>query len=379
MPSARSRTLPARPRPALLWLLACVALVAAGCTQTVRIPVRMPAQFNLPSSAHSIGVASFHPDGGNVISHILGPMLADRVAGMVADQGHYTVVARAELDQLLSGIGITPADLLRDDSGTPPSWNAFRSADVLVIGTYRAFCDEKVWMEAVTRRDSHGHSYPTMEQRAKRTVRVQADVQLVDVPRSTIIGRKPVGGSAWRSWSGGSAVWQMESTPLDELIERAAGRAAAQIMVAITPHTNFETRPYLKGAGRFNSLFDHAWELMRRGLWNDARSVFEQVIEQASAGNDNDAHKSRAAATYDLAILDEIDGDVWSAARRYQEAAHNLPGESKALDALARINRRVAEVERLQQQTGDGEAEADPDDPGGSPAVPGDDDGDGSH
>jgi tetratricopeptide (TPR) repeat protein len=87
-----------------------------------------------------------------------------------------------------------------------------------------------------------------------------------------------------------------------------------------------------------------AVEYAKRNLWEDAREVWEMVVEDPSADKED-----RVGATYNLGLYYELSGNLDQAEDNFDQA-FKMSGDSKYLDSRARIQRRRKELERLQQQ-----------------------------
>jgi tetratricopeptide (TPR) repeat protein len=126
---------------------------------------------------------------------------------------------------------------------------------------------------------------------------------------------------------------------VDELVNRVLSTTINQI----APHYVTESRKIEEGE---SDQMEAAVEYVKRNLWDDAYEIWEMVLQNPSAEQED-----RVAATYNIGLYYELVGQL-DMAEEYFDKAFKMSGNDDYLDSKARVNRRRKELERLQEQQG---------------------------
>ena len=87
-----------------------------------------------------------------------------------------------------------------------------------------------------------------------------------------------------------------------------------------------------------------AVEYAKRSLWEDAKELWESVLEDPNAEIDD-----RVAATHNIGLYYEVNNQLDEAEEMYDKT-FKLSGDTKYLDAKVRIQHRRNEIQRLKKQ-----------------------------
>jgi len=109
----------------------------------------------------------------------------------------------------------------------------------------------------------------------------------------------------------------------------------------IAPYYVQEEREIEKGD---SEQMKAAMEYAKRSLWEDAREIWEMVLQDKSSDRED-----KIAATYNMGLYYEVSGEL-DLAEELFDRSFKISGDSKYLDSKARIKKRKKELKRLEKQ-----------------------------
>lgn len=324
----------------ILWL----ALVAAGCggTQRVKIKVLHPAAVNL--SAYK-----------QIVLGDLGGKLAPRFsAGMketLVDGGHFKVLDRSQLRQILGELKLSQSDLA--DPKKRVKIGRLLSGSVILTGhmdgEYReqnTARDSKCYRK--TGKDEKGKSVygnvPCKEYSRQGKAATRGNVDIVDVETGSILKTKTLKGTCEKK----TQATDDDPLPIDgdELLDCALNENVTLIARTITPWSEDVQAPFErdKAVPTLALGIRHA----ETGEFGEAAKVFADAAK-ASETSAKIPAKTIAKTYWNLALAQKYMNDHRAALRSLQKA-YTLDPRRQYLDEQASVKAMRSEHEELKRQ-----------------------------
>jgi curli biogenesis system outer membrane secretion channel CsgG len=352
--------------------LLIISLLAA-CSTTIPVKVRKPAQLNI-GSARTVAVMDFDftgrwdfsslekesKKGGalKILARALakknkkpdakkaypGSNVSNQLVAKLVQNGYYTVIERAKLDQILQEQSLSLSGLVDEDAAVQVGNMIGAQALITGSGSY-SVSDEGAWEEYTEKKkNKQGKKVDIKKKRYKitRSVNAQITFRIIDVNTGSIIASKTNKASNNKHNSKGknedAAVKGLKDWKpiVDNLVSNILDNTVRQI----APHTVTQKREIEEGESK---QMESALEYAKRDLWDEAKEIWDSVLEKKSDKED------RIAASHNLGLFYEIFG-FFNDAENYYEKAYKLSKDSKYLDAKSRVKKRRKEVEKLRLQ-----------------------------
>jgi len=374
------------------FLIIALLLIFLSCTTTTSVKMLKPAKLNI-GPVKTVAVMDFEMRGSweqkgiektpNTLKQLglqiltdayrstkkqetpLDPMTAypgtkvsNQFIAKLVNNGHYTVIEREKLEQVIEEQKLALSGMI--DESTAAEIGQLVGAEALILGAGDySVDDEGEWHEyEETYKDKEGKKKTRKKKRFRITRKVNVNLNLRFV--NTTTGEVTVATSISRAnYKRKKSIFSFVNTRyssegkdeedairgvpawrpiVDGLVNQILNEAVTQI----APHYIAVRREILGGDSK---KMKNALEYAKRGLWDDARPLWEQVIGEISAKKED-----RTNATYNMGLYMEVNG-MLDEAEEYYDKSFKMSGESKFLDAKARIKKRKAELKRLEEQT----------------------------
>jgi len=352
--------------------------IIAACTTTIPVRVRKPAELNV-GAARTIAVMDFDFSGSwdysadkkskttlrDVLTNVLsgagtqsqnssqktypGSNVSDQFVAKLVQNQYYTVIERSKIEEIIKEQSFSLSGLV--DQQQAVTIGNLLGAEALITGSGSySIKDEGGWETYKEKeKDKDGKKVEVEKKRYNiyRIVDVSLTFRIIDVTTGSIIASKTNHGSnrsVKRSYMGTGKNERAAAQSLPDwkpIVERVVSNVLDLTVTQIAPHTVTEKRVIEEGD---SNKMERALEYAKRDLWDEARVIWLEVVDKKKSDKED-----KIAATYNLGLYYEVFGFLDDAESYYQKA-FKLSGDSKFLDARARINRRRAELRKLQQQ-----------------------------
>jgi len=270
-----------------------------------------------------------------------GSIVSDRLVAKLVNNQYYTVIERKELSNILEEQALSLSGVI--DANQATEVGRLIGAEGLVMGSGTYNVQDRGQWETYKEKKVEKKRY-----RISRQVDVKFTYKIVNITTGSIVASKTNSASTGRSKSskysstGKSENEAMKNIPdwrpiVDDMVDKVLNQTLWQV----APHYVTESREIEEGD---SDQMEVAVEYAKRNLWEDAKEVWEMVLEDPTADKED-----RVGATYNLGLYYELTGNL-DTAEDYFDKAFKMSGDSKYLDSRARIERRRKELERLQQQ-----------------------------
>jgi len=270
-----------------------------------------------------------------------GRNISDNFVSRLVTNKYYTVIERAELSKVLDEQALSLSGLIDESQAAEVGKLLGVEGLIMGSGTY-SIKDNGKW-ETYKEKKVEKKRY-----RLYRGVTVNINFKIVNVTTGTIVVSKTNsvsnGKSNKYSSTGTDEKAAIKAVPdwhpiVDELVNRVLSTTINQI----APHYVTESRKIEEGE---SDQMEASVEYVKRNLWDDAVEIWEMVLQNPSAEQED-----KVAATYNIGLYYELIGQL-DMAEEYFDKAFKMSGNDDYLDSKARVNRRRKELERLRQQQG---------------------------
>jgi curli biogenesis system outer membrane secretion channel CsgG len=272
-----------------------------------------------------------------------GSDVSDMFVAKLVNNKFYTVIEREEISKILEEQALGLSGVI--DETTAAEIGKLLGAEGLVMGSGTYSVTDKGEWETYKVKKVEKKRF-----RISRHVDVKLTFKVVNVTTGSIIAsatNTQSNGSGKRVSSNASSTGKNESEALRNvpdwrpIVDGLVNKILNKTIQQLAPHYVTESREIEEGE---SSVMEAAVEYAKRGLWEDARDLFGSVLEDPTA--DKDDH---IAATYNIGLYYEINGQL-DEAEAYFDKSFKMSGDSKFLDARARIQKRRKEIQRLEEQ-----------------------------
>ncbi len=277
------------------------------------------------------------------VSAYPGSDVSDMFVAKLVNNKFYTVIEREEISKILEEQALSLSGVI--DETAAAEIGKLLGAEGLVMGSGTYSVTDKGEWETYKEKKVEKKRF-----RISRNVDVKLILKIVNVTTGSIVASTTntlSNGRNNRVPSNASATGKDEAEALKNvpdwrpIVDDLVNKILNQTIQQIAPHYVTESRDIEEGE---SSVMEAAVEYAKRGLWEDARDLFEAVLEDPKSEKDD-----RIAATYNLGLYYEIGGQL-DEAEEYFDKSFKMSGDSKFLDARARIQQRRKEIQRLEEQ-----------------------------
>jgi len=269
-----------------------------------------------------------------------GKLVTDRLVSKLVNNKYYTIIERKQIAKILEEQALALSGVIDSDKAVEVGRLLGAEGMVMGSGTY-SVQDRGKW-ETYKEKKVEKKRY-----RVYRQVDTQITFKIVNITTGKIIASQTNRASTGKtnnrySGTGKDEQEAFKNAPdwrqiVDGQVEQILNRTIQQI----APHYVMERREIEEGE---SDQMEAAVEYAKRDLWDDAKEVWEMVIADPSAEKED-----RVAATHNIGLYYELNG-LLDVAEEYFDKAFKMSGDSKYLDARARVDRRRKELERLREQ-----------------------------
>lgn len=329
-------------------------IVFTSCkTNTLSLTVTEPAPVTIPSYMKKIGVINRSAPTAktkdiNKLDEILsgeGPELdkegaKESIAGVtdeLKNNSRFTEVKALNLDLKTTAMGVFPAPL---DWPTVDKICKENGVDALfALELYDT--DTKVDYAAVpTTIKTPLGDVPATEHHATMVTMVKTGWRIYDPKNRYVLDEFPLNESITFKGKGINPIIAASSLiGRKDAVKEVSNRTGRIYAERILPQSLRVSREYyVKG----NTNFAIATRRARTGKWNDAGELWKKETTNADA-------KLAARASYNMAIINEINGDL-EAALDWAQKGYEIGGKRMALHYVNILKRRMASNARLQHQ-----------------------------
>ena len=272
-----------------------------------------------------------------------GKEISDMLVARLVNNKYYTVVERDQISKVLEEQALSLSGVI--DETQAAEIGKLVGAEGLVMGSGSYSVKDFGKWETYTVKKKEMKRY-----RISRQVDVKITFKIVNVTTGSIVVSKTnamANGqngrvSAKYSTTANTEAEALKSIPdwrpiVDDMVNGILNQTIRQV----APHYVTESRAIEEGDSKTMAA---AVEYAKRSLWEDARSLWEEVIEDPQADPED-----QAAATYNIGLYYEIHGQL-DEAETFFDKSFRMSGNSDYLDAKARIDQRRKELIRLKAQ-----------------------------
>jgi len=307
-------------------------LMLSGCTTTVQVQARFPANDPDAAPLRKVAVADFDGPEGDHFAYELEELLAN---ANFDGQRYFTLV-----DSGHRGVGA--------DSTIAARFGRSVGADGVYFGRMQAANFENSrWEERsseCTKKDENGKCIKKetfVTPCLRRTFYMEVYPALVNVRSGAVVYNARKTASAETSWCRG------QSQPIsdDQMVEGAVNRIIADIRPDIAPYntvlraTVIEIKDGLSESD--GTAFDTAVKAAGKGDLMTACRTWEAVSK---------ANPAHAWTIYNLGVCAEANGDFAGALRQYQRAnSMSSKPNSDVAESIGRVNTLIAAQEELRR------------------------------
>ncbi len=279
--------------------------------------------------------------------------LSTRLISGLVQNGHYTVLERAELNKILDEHKLSMSGLIDENQSVQIGQMAGVEALIIGSGNYNS-TDGGEWKEflKVTKRKvmNADSSYTeiadtTVENKfeAKRTVNMEVTYRIVEVSSGRVVA-----SATNRDFAVFTSVKYDETEAYKTLpdwsvgVQQIVDRLVQRTVLQIAPHYVSQSRKIMGGK---SPQMKTALEYAKKDMIGDAKGLWEEVISTDIPK----LEKDRIAATYNMGVYWELSGDLDQADQCF-ETCFKKTGKAVYLNERQRIKARKQEIERLRKQ-----------------------------
>jgi tetratricopeptide (TPR) repeat protein len=320
----------------LLLCLFSLLCFTACATQTIRVPVLVPAPVNLVNY-ELVAVDRFSGDGSEPFATELAGALGAAVNPVTGKPG-FSVLSRQDVDRAL--------DNARDRRGSEFDQRSmevlerWRTAPIVLKGAVQQHaCHDRVVEEQG--KDAKGN--PVVRQKQVFQATVEVLVEAADVAGNRTFDTVTLHGGA------SAEVWmdQRRATGPDPraLLATARSEVVRQYLERVLPRQTWVEVDLYKDGDFPDLQIGNGYAEV--GNWNAAVAAYERALQ----GMTGEAADSRYMGLFNLGVAYEF-SDRFAEARKTLEEAYALGKDSRILAELRRNEARQVEVQRLREQGG---------------------------
>jgi len=365
-----------------------VSILFMACSTTIPIKVRKPAELNI-GAVRTLAVLDFdfeghwnlagteaNSPGRNFFKNLFrkavnkakkdiqkdaahtaypGSRVSDQLVARLVQNGYYTVIERSQLEKVLNEQSLALSGLVDESRAAEVGHMIGAQAMIAASGGY-SVKDVGEWQTYTkTVKDKKGKKKKVKKKRYEysRRVSLQLTFRIIDVESGRLIVSKTnraanfnKGGWIESKYQSRGATKKAAADGLPDwmpIVDELVGQVLDKTVKQIAPHTVTEKRIVEKGDSK---RMESALEYCKRDMWDDAYKIWADVLKS------HPSKKDRIAAVYNIGLYYEVFGRL-DQADQYYKKSFELSGDSKYLDARARVARRKKEIERLQRQEQD--------------------------
>lgn len=332
-----------------------IALLFSNCgTNNLTIRVTEPAPVTVPAHIKSVGIVNrTDTDQDAVLKQVediikLGLFKTDSLTAMKATEGLYDGLVengRFEKTAYLKRL-LLKNDLSADFS---PKLSAQSVQDICKRNKLDALfvleyldTDTKVSYEARTvKRKVAGVEMDVPETRATANTNIRMGWRIYDADGVTVYDQYALRKHASSHGSGVNPMKALSAVANHQKVVTTVGYQAANAYADdLLPYSHRVSRIYyVKGTDNFKI----GKRLARAGKWNEAAQYWEKDVNHPKG-------KIAGRAHYNMAIINEINGDL-EAAADWAEKSYTIYNNKKGLHYLNILRNRMARLEELRRQT----------------------------
>jgi len=318
-----------------LLLLPVLFAFTACATQTIRVPVLVPAPVSLVQY-DLVAVDRFQGEGCDPFSDQLAEALGSAVNPMTGKPG-FEVLHRKDVDKAL--------DQIRDRRGT--DWDQrtmaildrWRQAKVVLKGTMQQHrVDERIVEEQS--KDQHGKICVQRKQVLTANVAVLLEATDVEGDR-TFDAVTLTGQASTECVLGPNSRRNADPTPL---LANARAQVVQHYLERVLPHQTWVAVDLYKDGDFPDLQVGNGYAEV--GNWQSAADAYERAVQQMTGEQQKDRYKG----LFNLGVAYEFT-DRFADARRTLEEAYAIGQDQRILNELRRTAAREDEVRRLREQS----------------------------
>ena len=345
-----------KPLPLLKkFLFLCLSIILIGCSATNRLTmsVTQPAPVNISKDVKRVGILSRFNSGSSSILNEIDKIFSAEGKNLDIDASNKLIEGLSEeLIQInrFDVLKITDTTLVSDYTSNFPSvltWdevdNLCAKHDVDAIYTLSFFdTDSKISYSTkqVLKKNVLGLEIPVLEHHATSNTLIKGGFKVYDPANRVILDVFPFSKSVTVSGKGINPVKALEAMQMrKEVILEASRVIGANYAYSIVPQRVRVARDYFV---RGSNQFEIGKRKAQTGDWDGAAQHWERELS-------NSKSKIAGRACYNMAIINEINGDL-NAAIEWASKSYTDYKNRDALRYLNILRYRIAQNERLAAQ-----------------------------
>lgn len=286
-----------------------------------------------------------------------GAEVASKLIAALVNNGYYQVVERQRLRQIMQEQKLALSGVV--DESTAVQVGELLGIEALLVGNGNyTVTDKGEWRtyKKKIRRNKKTIEVPFKGYFVTREVNVTLNFRIISTETGEVIASNTVKGTTRVTHSQEQPLSYFKSNEMKKLrqmeletrqglthwktlVDNVVDKLCRDIVNQIAPHYVVVKRTLEKGKSKEMKM---ALEYSKRGLWEDAKKIWESISNQPS-------HHDKIAAMYNLAIYYEAVDELDKAEQLYDQC-FKATGKKKYLDARARVVKRKKELEKLKEQ-----------------------------
>jgi len=330
-------------------------LFLSGCKMSsISMKILVPADINVPSHIKKVGIANRSlPDKENkwwniAEGFITGESIfADRegsentlkgLANQLNNSPRFTAVIIEGIDLRGSGTRLFPEPL--NGEKIDELCKRFDVDALILLETFDSDIRFKQGQRTVEKKDKEGRKYNEIEYLADIGINVRSGWRIYDFQNKTIVDENVFTDE--KGWNGTGRTPQAALNALPSkrrAINDAGFFSGTMYGRRISPGWTNVSRSYFK---KGTAEFKVAKRFVKTNNWDGAGQIWENYI------NNNDP-KVGGRATYNMAVLNEVKGDL-NKALEWANKSYQDFGLRKAKSYIETLKRRISDEQRLDKQ-----------------------------
>lgn len=291
--------------------------------------------------AKKLGVSKKSTPLPDPVNAYPGKEVSVKFIAKLVNNGHFEVLEREELSKIMDEQALSMSGIL--DEKNTIKIGSLLGVEALILGSGNYSVTDKGGWKEYTKKDTSGNEITYKRYRLTRQVNAQLTYRIVDVSSGSVLASKTNSlNMAVRSERKDEISARERIRPWKPIIDQLVDQILSKSVRQIAPHYVLERRLIKNGK---TPGMKAGLQYAKRKLWEDAKAAWESVLDD----NSEKAIKEHIYARYNIGIYYEIHGDLDKAEELFEQCFQQS-GDSKYLDARARIQRRKAELKRLAEQ-----------------------------
>ncbi len=341
----------------LLFLLFSILVFTQCANPTIRFKALKPAEISIPGDVKSVAVIDRSVPENKLLNILEGGLTGegigqDKLATQLALDGVTRVMQGSDRYHLIRTTEVLKGSKTGSTMPDPLPWNfikemtdKYNTDAILAIETFDSDFMVTDGTRQVERKDSDGNTVNVTRFYARGVATVNLGFRLYDALETSIIDQFLFSHNMdWEATGNSIDDAYRHLINKNTAVKDAAYQAGLMYGRRITPSWYTVTRTYFKKA-RDNPFLEEGARWMEANNWDNAVEALNKALDTGDM-------KSRGQAAHNLAVVNEILGDL-EKAREWAQKAWAQYENKESKDYAYLLNRRISDQTRLENQMGE--------------------------